>query len=101
MRLIHNQYRISQVDSILLEGMLLEQVIIRHEDDMGGVFHGFGVKVWTKLLTFALENYLLEILCLCGLFHVQVVLLGLIESALLALLVRYALATLKALILTG
>ena len=68
---------------------------------MCGVLHCFGVEIRAEFLAFALEDDLLEVLDLCGLFHVLVVFLVFVEYALLALLVGNTFPALKAFILTS
>jgi hypothetical protein len=60
---------------------------------------GFGVEVGTELLALAVEDYLVQVFYLAGLFHVQVVLLWLVECALLALLVGDALPAFESFVL--
>ena len=70
MRLINNNDGIFQADTVVLHGMILKQVVIGHEDDMGWVLEGFGVEVGTELLALAVKDYLVQVFYLGGLFHV-------------------------------
>jgi hypothetical protein len=60
----------------------------------------FCVEVGTEFLALPVENYLVQVFYLGGLFHVQVVLLRLVERALLSLLVGDAFAAFESFVLS-
>jgi hypothetical protein len=62
---------------------------------MRWVLNCLGIEVGTELFALALEDHLVQVFYFGGLFHLLVVFFGLVECALLALLVGDAFAALE------